>query len=66
MAEGSIEMAITVYGKEGDDVIITRCDLGHGDEYLVECRYLAGYLTVYSTFSYEKALQKVQSLDPKF
>lgn len=55
-----------VYGKDGDEVIITRTDLGYGDEYLVEHRVGAGYLTVYSTFSYEKALQKVEQINPHF
>lgn len=49
-------MATTVYGREGDDFIITRINFGHGDEYLVERREGAGYLTIYSGFKYEKAL----------
>ena len=49
-------MATTVYGREGDDFIITRINFGHGDEYLVERREGAGYLTIYSGFTYEKAL----------
>lgn len=59
-------MATVVYGVEGDDVIITRIDLGHGDEFLVEHRYLGGYYTVYSSFSYEKALVIAQGYYHKF
>lgn len=59
-------MATIMYGQEGDDVIITRFDFGHGDEYLVEVRYLAGYYTVFSSFDYEKALKKAKSLAPRF
>lgn len=59
-------MATIVYGSEGDDVIITRVDFGHGDEYLVEVRYLCGYHAVYSTFDYNKALDKVRQCKPRF
>lgn len=59
-------MATVVYGKEGDDFIITRIDFGHGDEYLVECRVGAGYHTVYSSFDYGKALAKLKAQTPSF
>ena len=59
-------MAQIVWGKEGDDVVITRIDFGHGDEYLVEVRYLAGYHAVYCSFDYEKALQKAKQCNPSF
>lgn len=60
-------MAFTVYGNEGDQFIITRIDLGHGDEYLVECRVGGGYKTVYSSFSYEKALIYLKQIEePSF
>lgn len=59
-------MAVIVYGKEGDDTIITRIDLGHGDVYLVECWYGCGYFTVYSSFDYEKALEHLKRCNPSF
>ena len=61
-------MAVIVYGNEGDSVIVTRIDLGHGgDEYLVEVLDgYGGYSTVYSTFNYDKAIAKAKSCDPKF
>lgn len=57
-------MATTVYGHDGDDVIITRIDLGHGgDEYLVEVLTGdGGYSTVYSTFDYGKAVEKAMKI----
>lgn len=57
-------MATVVYGKEGDQMIITRVDFGHGDEYLVECRVGAGYYTTYSSFSFEKALTHFKACNP--
>lgn len=60
------EMATIVYGKEGDQTIITRIDLGHGDEYMVECRVGAGYYCVYCSFNYEKALEHLQNCNPHF
>lgn len=54
-------MATVVYGVEGDDFIITRVDLGHGDEYLVERRCDLGYYMIYSSFSFDKALAKLKS-----
>ena len=59
-------METIVYGKEGDEMVITRVDFGHGDEYLVECRVGAGYYTVYSTFDFDKALEKVKQCNPSF
>lgn len=59
-------MATIVYGAEGDDFIITRIDLGYGDEYLVERCCYGGYYTVYSSFDYSKALAKLNSLKPSF
>ena len=50
-------MATTVYGREGDDVIITRIDFGQGDEYMVEVRKGMGYFCIYNTFDYDKALK---------
>ena len=55
-----------VYGRDGDVVIITLVDLGRGDEYIVKHRVCGNYLTVYGTFSYEKALQKVEQINPHF
>ena len=59
-------MATIVYGHEGDSTIITRIDLGHGDEYLVEQLVGCGYFTVYSTFDLAKAIEKVKQINPKF
>lgn len=59
-------MAAVVYGKEGDQMIITRVDFGYGDEYLVECRVHAGYCMVYSSFSYEEALEHLKNCNPEF
>lgn len=60
-------MATIVYGREGDNLIITRVDFGHGDEYLVESLVMGGYLTVYSSFSYDKALAYLnQCSTPEF
>ena len=59
-------MAAIVYGTEGDDMIITRIDFGHGDEYLVEQRVGCGYFTVYSTFDLAKAIEKVKQCNPTF
>ena len=55
-------MAVTVFGNEGDKVIITRVDFGHGDEYLVEVLNGMGYFTVYSSFSYQKALERAKNI----
>lgn len=57
-------MATVVYGIEGDQFIITRCDFGHGDEYLLECLVGAGYKTVYSSFEYEKVLRRLHQCEP--
>lgn len=55
-------MAFCVYGKEGDDVIVTRIDFGYGDEFLVEKRIGYGYATIASFFSEEKAIKKAGEL----
>ena len=55
-------MATVVYGREGDQVIITRIDFGYGDEYLVEClNGYGGYATVYASFNFDMALAYAQS-----
>lgn len=54
-------MAYTVFGEEGDPVIITRINLGHGaDEYLVEVLEGCGYKTVYSSINFQKALSRAK------
>lgn len=55
-----MKMATVVYGREGDDVIITRIDFGQGDEYMVEVRNGCGYFNVYSTFDYDKAVARAK------
>ena len=41
-----------VKGKIGDEIIMIQ----NNDLYRVECRYLGGYYTVFSSFDYDKAL----------
>lgn len=56
-------MATIVYGREGDDVIVTRVDFGHGDEYLVERRYGMGYFAEWSTFDMDKAIARARNAE---
>lgn len=46
-------MVTIVKGKEGDELVMIQID----DLYSVECRYLGGYYTVFSSFDYDKALE---------
>ena len=54
------------YGIIGDEVIVVSpVDFGR-KEYIVKHRVCGNYLTVYGTFSYEKALQKAEQINPHF
>lgn len=52
-------MISTVWGRDGDDVVITRLDYGYREnEYLVEILENGVYRTIYSSTNYDKVLTK--------
>lgn len=52
-------MVSTVWGREGDSVIITLLDYGYREnEYLVEVLEQGVYRTIYSSTNYDRVLAK--------
>lgn len=60
---GEKEMVSTVWGQDGDEVIITSLDFGYREnEFLVEVLEEGAYRTIYSSTDYDRVLAKALEL----
>jgi len=54
--------ARTIYGSEGDDMIVTQFGRGNGNEYVVEVLDRAGYTPIHITFDKDEAINVVKTV----